>query len=179
MDQATWVMEEAKLIATSTIAVVAAGFGIAIQLSMRKIAERQAETARQSAEIAARTKEVATAKLNLDLFEKRMTIFEIACRLIGHAAQGQIYDFGKLGMLQNKLHEACFLFGPDIEDYLLTLRSKAIEEQQLLIKIKNEGMYVDQSVRDKHKVLTEWFLNESKEIRTPFLPYMSFEKWRA
>jgi hypothetical protein len=179
MDQTTWVTEDAKLIVTSVIAVVAAGFGIAIQRGMKKIAERQAETARQAKEIAAQAKEVATAKLNLDLFEKRMVIFDHAWSIIGYAAAGKPYDFTKLGMFQNKLHEASFLFGKDIEDYLLNLRSKAIEEQQLLIRINKEGPYVDQAIRDQHKDLTEWFLKESKEIRTPFLPYMSFERWRA
>jgi hypothetical protein len=172
-------IEEAKLIATSVITMVAAGFGIAIQSSMKKIAERQAETARQAKEIAAQSKEVATAKLNLDLFEKRMVIFEHALSVIGYAAEGKPYHFAKLGMLQNKLHEACFLFGEDIEVYLLNLRSKAILEQQLLDRIGKEGPYVDQSVRDQHKELKEWFLKESKEIRTPFLPYMSFDKWQA
>lgn len=172
MDQAAWRMEEVKLIVTAVITVAAAVFGIAIQRGMKKIAERQAETARQA-------KEVATAKLNLDLFERRMAIFEHAWSVIGYAAVGEPYDFAKLGMLQNKLHEAGFLFGSDIEEYLLDLRSNAIEEQQLLIRINKEGPYVDQSVRDQHNKLKEWFLNESKEIRTPFLPYMSFEKWRA
>jgi hypothetical protein len=146
---------------------------------VKKIAERQAETARQAKEIAAQSKEVATAKLNLDLFEKRMVIFEHAWNLIGYAAAGKLYDYAKLGLLQNKLHEAGFLFGTDIEEYLLNLRLKAIEEQNLLIRINKEGPYVDQSVRDRHDELKEWFLNESKEIRTSFLPYMSFEKWRT
>lgn len=172
MDQATLWMEVAKLGVTSVITAVAASFGIAIQRSMRKIAERQAETASQS-------REVATAKLNLDLFERRMAIFEQAWGVIGYAAAGKPYDFAKLGMLQNKLHEAGFLFGQDIEDYLLSLRSKAIDEQQLLIKINKGGPYVDQSDRDQYKVLQEWFLNESKGIRTRFMPYMSFNKWRA
>lgn len=172
MDQASLAMEVATLVVTSVITVVAASFGIAIQRGMRKIAEQQAETARQG-------KEVATAKLNLDLFEKRMVIFEHAWRVIGFAAEGKPYDFAKLGMLQNKLHEAGFLFGKDIEDYLLNLRSNAIEEQQLLISISKAGPYVDQAVRDRHKKLQDWFMNESKEVRTPFMPYMSFEKWRA
>jgi hypothetical protein len=179
MDHATWGTEEVKLIVTSAITVVAASFGLVIQRGMKKIAERQAETARQAKEVAAQAKEVATAKLNLDLFEKRMVIFEQAWSVIGYAAAGKPYDFAKLGMLQNKLHAAGFLFGKDIEDYLLDLRTKAIEEQQLLIRIDKEGPYVDQSVRDRHKELKEWFLNESKEIRTPFLPYMSFDKWRV
>jgi archaellum component FlaG (FlaF/FlaG flagellin family) len=64
MDQATLVMEVAKLVVTSVITVVAASFGIAIQRGMKKIAERQAETARQAKEVAVQAKEVATAKLN-------------------------------------------------------------------------------------------------------------------
>jgi uncharacterized protein YebE (UPF0316 family) len=172
MDPTTWGLEEAKLIVTSVIAIVAAGFGIAIQMGMKRIAVRQAETARQAMD-------VATAKLKLDLFEKRLAIFQQAWSVIGYAASGRPYDFAKLGALQNKLHEAGFLFGKDIEEYLLNLRSKAFEEQQLLTRIDKEGMYVDQSVRDQHKILQEWFLQESKNIQTPFLPYMSFEKWRA
>lgn len=172
MDLRTWGIEEAKLIVTSIITVVAAGFGIAIQMGMKKIADRQAATARQAMD-------VATAKLKLDLFEKRMAIFEQAWSVIGYAAAGKSYDFARLGVLQNKLHEAGFLFGKDIEEYLLNLRAKAIKEQNLLIQINKEGVYVDQSVRDQHKELQEWFLQESHNIRIPFLPYMSFEKWRA
>jgi len=179
MCQVAFGIEELKLIVTSGITAVAAIFGIMIQRGMKKIAERQAETARQAKEIAAQAKEVANAKLNLDLFERRMAIFQYAWSVISYAAEGKPYDFAKLGILQNKLHEASFLFGKDIENYLLNLRLKAIEEQQLLIRISKEGVYVDQSVRDEHKKLKEWFLTESKEIRTPFLPYMSFDKWRA
>lgn len=179
MDQTSLMIEIAKLIATSGITATVAYCGISIQRSMKNIAERQAQTARESKEIAAQSKEVATAKLNLDLFERRMAIFQNAWSVIGHAAIGKSYDFAKLGLLQNKLHEASFLFGRDIEEYLLRLRFKAIEEQQLLNKINSEGAYASQSDRDQHKRLNEWFLNESREIRTTFLPYMSFDKWRA
>ena len=179
MDQATWDMEQAKLIVTSVITVVAAGFGIAIQKSMKKIAERQADTARQATAIAAQAKEVANAKLNLDLFERRMVIFECVWRIISLAALGKPYDYAKLGILQNKLHEASFLFGKDIEDYLLDLRSKAIEEQQILNKINADGVYAQQSLRDRHAELTNWFVKESKDVQTPFMPYMSFEKWKG
>jgi hypothetical protein len=179
MNIATWGIEEMKLIVTSIITIIAAGFGITIQKSMKKIAERQAETAREAKEIAAQAKEVANAKLNLDLFEKRMVIFEQAWNLICYAAQGKFYDISQVNMLTSKLHEAGFLFGNDIESYLVDLRSKAFEEQQLLAKIKEGGVHVDQAVRDRHMALKDWFAKESKEMRTPFLPYMSFDKWKA
>jgi hypothetical protein len=72
-----------------------------------------------------------------------------------------------------------FLFGTDIEAYFKDIREKAIDEQQLLGEIKRGGMYVDQAVLEQHKALQEWFLKEAEEIKSHFLPYLSFEEWRA
>jgi hypothetical protein len=171
-------IETAKLIVTSSITVVGAVFAIVLQSGMKKIAERQADTSRQAKEIAAQAKEVATAKLNLDLFERRMVIFELAWTVISYASNGDSYSFDRVGALQNKLHEAYFLFGKDIEDYLQNVRSKAIREQRLLHTIKNEGPNIQQALLDEHQELTEWFTKETIKMRTPFMPYLSFEKWR-
>jgi len=172
MSQQQFWLELAKLVVTSFVSLIAASFAVRIAASQRDIARRQAGIAEEA-------KRVATAKLNLDLFEKRLTIFNATWEQIGLSARGEPYEYKHLGLWFNKIHEVAFLFGTDIEAYFKEIRKRAIDEQQLLGEIKRGGMYVDQAVRDKHKALQEWFLQEAEDIKSHFLPYLSFEEWRA
>ncbi len=125
--QQLW-FEIAKLVVTSMVTLIAAGFAVRIAASQRDIARRQAGIAEEA-------KRVATAKLNLDLFEKRLAIFNATWEQIDLSARGELYEYRHLALWFNKIHEAAFLFGTDVEAYFKDVREKAIDEQQLLGEI--------------------------------------------
>ena len=132
MDNATWYMEQAKLVVTSVIAEIAAGFGIAIQRSQRNIAQRQADTAHEA-------KLVAAAKLNLDLFERRMAIFDATWAVfpVPHQNEGLTDEYKAF---RNAAHKAAFLFSQDVNDYLAAVVTKidALRINGAMVRAQND-----------------------------------------
>ena len=121
----------------------------------------------------------ARAKLKLDLFEKRLAIFNATWEQVGRSAQNKPYEYRELGLWFNKIHEASFLFGPDIVEYLNEIREKAIEEQILWAKVQPQHPEpATDEQKAKHKALNDWFLAEAKQIQHKFAPYLSFHEWR-
>lgn len=123
--------------------------------------------------------QAARAKVKLDLFEKRLAIFNTTWFQIGRSAQNKPYEYRELGLWFNKIHEASFLFGPDIVEYLNNIRDKAIEEQRLCAAVhpQNSKPATDKEKAD-HKALNDWFIAEGKLIQQKFAPYLSFHEWR-
>lgn len=123
--------------------------------------------------------QAARAKLKLDLFEKRLAIFNATWEQVGRSAQNKPYEYRELGLWFNKIHEASFLFGPDIVEYLNEIREKAIEEQILWAKVQplHPEPATDEQ-KAEHKALNDWFLAEAKHIQHKFAPYLSFHEWR-
>lgn len=123
MDNSTWVMEEAKLIVTGTITLVAAVATVFIQVGMKRIAQRQADIAQEG-------KSVAAAKLKLDLFEKRFEIYRAArdfivcCGFHNQVTDEDFEDF-ELG-----IKGARWLFDEQMEAYFVDhIRNNAIRLQ--------------------------------------------------
>jgi len=183
MDNATWYMEQAKLVVTSAIAVIAAGFGIAIQRSQRNIAQRQADTAHQA-------KLVAAAKLNLDLFEKRMAIFDATWAVfpVAHQNEGLTDEYKEF---RNAAHKAAFLLGRDVNDYLAEVLVKvdALRINGAMVRAQNDiarqNQQYNQSVGEAMaKLLLEqselqmWLMEQAAPCKAVFGKYMDFSTWQ-
>jgi hypothetical protein len=76
--------------------------------------------------IAFKQVKIATAKLNLDLYDRRFKVFEAARDLVTHVMREAQVGLGDIRSFNFGVADATFLFDTDVESYLATLRKKAI-----------------------------------------------------
>src|ERR1700722_10009434 len=69
---------------------------------------------------------IATAKLNLDLYDRRFKVFEAAKNLVSQVMREAHVGRGNISTFNLGVADATFLFEPDIENYLTALRKKAV-----------------------------------------------------
>lgn len=120
----------------------------------------------------------ASAKLKLDLFEKRLAIFDMTWSILSMASTEKIIDPHDLAPLANAIPEAAFLFGSHIEDYLDGIRNRITEQQIRLLKAHLEGPYASEELRAEITDSKQWFIEECSVVQRKFAPYLNFEKWR-
>lgn len=123
---------------------------------------------------------VSRAKLKLDLFEKRYAIFLETWKILSKTATSgtrtELYGLGN--PFSNFLPQAAFLFGKDIEDYLIN----AIHRWTELWGLEGEsgGLGVD-PVQNAQKIseIKNWFFEEaSNGAKIRFGTYLDFEVWK-
>jgi hypothetical protein len=130
--------------------------------------------------IAYRQYEVAKAKLNLDLFDKRFAIFDQTWEIFSETAtkgtrEKQRYGFGS--PFNNFHPQARFLFGKEIADYL-ELAFHNWNELHLL-----EGEREDLAAAAAHAArvseLKSWFFEEARNgCKDKFGKFLNFERWK-
>jgi hypothetical protein len=123
----------------------------------------------------------ARAKLNLDLFERRLDIYKKAFALLrsGSAATPAGPDVHKeLIELVELLPQAAFLFRKDILTFLVTLHSKSLEAsidaatRDRLAEKANQGLMLKVTANQ------QWFGDQAAVAREMFDSYLSFAKWK-
>jgi hypothetical protein len=130
-----------------------------------------------AAAIAARQYLVARAKLNLDLFQRRYALYEgLRMFLSSHFTEmsGTKADMRFL----NSVHEAYFLFGPEIGGYMERIADETgeyLSAQLALIETQHpeEKAMLETAVQG-YKM---HFSQELAELRTRFGKYMDFAEW--
>jgi len=128
--------------------------------------------------IAYRQYRVAKAKLNLDLFERRHKVFEIAWSTLSSFATSPQMNPQSITALNNIIPQASFLFGRDIEDYIGLILDNASELAIITIKGVNNGNTLLPEDIDNHLRLCDWFQHEAKlGAREKFSKYLNFENW--
>jgi len=133
-----------------------------------------------AAYIAWRQYETAQAKLKLDLFEKRYTLFEATWEFLSNQRTTEVgSESNMLVSFNNVIPKARFLFGSDIEAYLRDASSKHIELRTIASKTKaNGGIMVPEDI-ERNTELLRWFGTEASEgAKARFNPYLGFEKWK-
>lgn len=131
-----------------------------------------------AAGIAYRQWQVARAKLNLDLFERRYAIFEETWGYLSSAVTEGTKRFND-PTLSNLLPQAEFLFGPEIRAYMEQARSK-MGDFWVVEKEWGTGTAEEQKKRisDRREVVN-WFEKQaSNGCRAKFGRYLDFRQWR-
>lgn len=123
----------------------------------------------------------ATAKLKLDLFERRFKIFHgvwvifsgVVINGAGRRNQGFATPFN------NILPETRFLFGEKIERYLNDAATKWIELQAAESQIDPMRANDQQEWIERRTELILWFEDQAQNgIRQQFGQYLNFEEWK-
>lgn len=130
--------------------------------------------------IARRQAAVAEAKFKLDLFEKRLPIFqqtwEIMSEVVMKGTREKNYGLGN--PFSNFIPHARFLFGAEVEAYL----SAAVKKWTDLHAFEGERDDPAAAAQNAEQVrqLKEWFFEQaSTGLKNLFAPYLDFEKWRS
>ena len=120
----------------------------------------------------------ASARLKLDLFEKRLAIFDLTWEALSKASEGRFIEPDEMGPLHNAIPEAAFLFGRDIENYIRMVKTRLADYQLSLLQALQENEYASEELKEKCASTQAWFKNETGAVQVKFKPYLSFERWR-
>lgn len=152
----------AALIASFTAAFVTIKFG-RIQAA---IADRQANTAA----LAART---ARNKLRLDLFERRVKVYDAASQAIAYAQlrRGRV-EVEKVFSYAAELSPAKWLFGPEINSHLSQIQRELWRLRELSQMIPTDGK--ENEVAEGLESSLAWFQQQRGVLSDLMSPYLLF-----
>ena len=111
----------ATIIASGAALVVTWRFGT----MQADLARTQANTAKSKCELRIQ-KNIAAARLNFDLYEKRYAVFDAARRLLIKVVQHDNVESTEVIKFNIETADAVFLFNKDIDEYLESLRNKIL-----------------------------------------------------
>lgn len=120
---------------------------------------------------------LAKAKLKLDLFERRLKIFN-ALEVFLATIQKPDIGFSDLNNFHYETSESSFLFGDDVRDYLENVSKKAAQLHAVSLRCRANGNIVQLDDMDLHTELTEWVISQRLGgAREVFRKYLSFDAW--
>lgn len=121
---------------------------------------------------------VATAKLNLDLFDRRYKIFEATWSELSNAVQNESAQMSN-SSFTNLFPTAEFLFGKEIRAYMQEVSKNCTNLWMIQQKTRTNQNIVPQNLINDQTDLTNWFFKQaSDDCRGRFGPYLDFSKWR-
>lgn len=130
--------------------------------------------------IAYRQAVIAEAKLKHDLFERRYAIFletwKIMSEVVVKGTREKNYGLGN--PFSNFIPQARFLFGKDVETYLLDAVKKWADLNAIEGEIGNVEARTPDLAQRRYD-LSGWFHEQADSgVKGLFGPYLNFEKWR-
>lgn len=131
--------------------------------------------------IAYKQSQIAAAKYNLDLFEKRFEIFEGARDFVATIFQHAEFDNSALATYNYRTANAVFLFEPEIKEYIDALRRKALSlrmKQRQLKGAEGDAERHDRLVDELADLETE-FATEHERLMAVFQPYLKLRNISA
>jgi hypothetical protein len=130
--------------------------------------------AKQQAAIAQQQAELATIRLQHELYDRRFTIFEAARNFLVH----QIYVYGNVSDESYKSYfkgtaDALFLLDDTVADYLEDIRTKGLRLKWLNEKIRSieAGDERIKATADENEMLN-WFYDQEEGLIEKFKPFL-------
>jgi hypothetical protein len=120
---------------------------------------------------------IAKDKLRLDLFDRRLKVFEACQKLFSFVLREGRPTSAELTNFLERTANSEFLFGKDIRNYIEEVQVKGLKIIQLNRRLDSERLEVG-DIRTKLAYelsdLEEWFINQFKESREIFRKYLHF-----
>ncbi|ODP34087.1 hypothetical protein A9762_03165 [Pandoraea sp. ISTKB] len=134
-----------------------------------------------AAYIAFRQYEVARAKLNLDLFERRYAIFLNVSGFASHVLTSDAPQWNGDAWLKfvNGFDQTEFLFGKELADYCGEMHKAGYKLKTYYNRaMSNRGVMRPEDVEDDYE-LRIWFSEQAQHgVRARFGEYLNFERWK-
>ncbi len=132
----------------------------------------------RQAQIAKEQKEISSANLNRELFDRRITVFETAWGIASKIILEGVDNVDTFPMT-NLFPLASFLFKSDVGDYLNELNTKIIRLRIIVQLTKNNSNVVPHDLIHERAAIEMWIGKAASEgIRNVFAPYLDFAKWQ-
>lgn len=130
--------------------------------------------------IAWRQYQVARAKLNLDLFERRDRIYDVVRLFLQCHGQNIEDDEHIRGDFFKAIPKAFFLFGPEIGSFMILAKENAKElaQAERIVRLAPRESPQWTEARANEIRLDRFFDDEETNLRDRFGPYMDFTEWR-
>ena len=119
---------------------------------------------------------VARAKLNLDLFERRLHVYRATDKYLLESLSG-----GPQGLFDTieGLDDASFLFGSEVIVYLREVLDMRNELHGIDIRARANNGIVQLHEIGRHQKLNQWLTEQRNgPCRVVFATYLDFGKWR-
>ena len=117
-------------------------------------------------------------KLRLELYGKRLKVYQALSEFIGRTVRQGDVDDESLYKFLRETAEANFLFGAEMGTYLHEIYLKAIDLQYLEKAIKNPTSPVGEkreAIYDKRQIVFDWFKNQFNVAQEKFGKQLRFE----
>jgi hypothetical protein len=126
--------------------------------------------------VAEEQKRVARAKLNLEIFERRLNIFQVTEQFLLHTLDGTSHNGNEFTAL---FAEASFLFESEIEAYMRLSMANCVAFMTLKSRHTGQNQIVRPENDARENELIEWLTSEyGGGCRLKFAPYLDFSEWR-
>ena len=126
--------------------------------------------------VADEQKRVARAKLNLDLFDRRLKIFQTTATFM---SQSMTNTLDSPTVFLSTFAEVSFLFGSEVADYMELARVTGFDLSEIRRRAKAHDRSVMPEDVERNKALLRWFSAQiSDGCRCKFAPYLDFGEWR-
>jgi hypothetical protein len=132
----------------------------------------------QQSRTAEEQRKIASAKLNLDLFTRRLEIFKETWGAASSVRRSSDPVPAPASMT-NLYPEASFLFGSEVEEYMNELGHKMNDLSVIRQLTQRNNCVLSPDEINKMKELDEWIYNAAMDgIRNKFSPYLNLGQWR-
>lgn len=114
-------------------------------------------------------------RFKMDMFDRRVKIYEAAMELIQSGIGLRVKD-DTIRAYKERVAGAYWLFDDDLVHYLRLLSKKAVELKTIgaKIEIPVSGGVGRSNLCDKELQLAEWFIEEQSAVQDRFAPFMRF-----
>jgi hypothetical protein len=129
--------------------------------------------------IAYRQHKTDKSKLKLDLYDRRLHIFESGMRFIAHVVQNGDADDQSLAAVNRARLEGMFLFPKHVAKYYAKLYENGIDLQYANKALRGETLNVDAERpqnAQKHAEIVKWFAHQFKALQDLVRPFIGFQE---
>ena len=115
----------------------------------------------------------ARAKLRLDLFDKRVALYEAAMTFLAHVGTSGTVTHAERVAFFREVRNSRFLFEPTVHERMVTIYQRAGD--LLFAEALQTGPQPDkqqEAIEAKWKTLLPWFATQLDEMPNLFIPYL-------
>jgi hypothetical protein len=122
---------------------------------------------------------LAHEKFKLDLFEKRFAVYKATEKFLVTIMKNPAIGWDDPVMFLRETHDAVFLFGQEIVDYLDSLYKKALDMKDLQQKLEPLQVGTERSAlcQQESQLVIE-LTGELPKLPTVFGAYLRFRSWK-
>jgi hypothetical protein len=116
-------------------------------------------------------------KIRLDLYDRRLRVYQAVTNLFAEVAREGDVSRSTLGSYYADVFEARFLFGKDLKDYLTEVRQKASKLGSINFRLADSraSQATVSSLAQEKELVLYWFDQQIEDSAARFEPYLSFK----